>query len=296
MKQCVCQSGPVRRLCSMFCTLVPLCGYPFHENRFIEAEVAHITRSLIPQIYECCERNQDIFSLSKNRRRRCKDLDELGGQPLISQSIVEQAEKWMVDNMGFVSRFYLKTLPKTKLLIDRQKKERQDNVMEVVCALRDNVFYAYCENRALKLDDGKFQEMAKAYKKLMQMGSWRDIGDRQNAKAIKSARALCKQIEVIHLLNIEAFDTIIEAKKGLSATFQSKHPDSTRTAYALQRARKAEMRAMSAENDARRARRMAADATSRASEAEARAAEAESQAWSANRRAQDAERKALFGY
>ncbi len=271
-------------------------AYSSYGDMSIDGAVKQMTAVLLPQIEMSCKRNCDIFSDSENRRKRCKELDELGGQPLITQDIISRSQQWVTDNMGYESRFYLKKVPKTNLLIDRQKKNRQDNVMKVVSALRENVFYAYCQSASLGLKERRFQEMSAEYKKLMQMGYWRDIGDRQNAKAVNAAQELCRQIEHIHLLCIEAFDDIIAVKQNYYAAFLKAHPDSARTAQALQRARKAEARATAAENAAWSAQLSAWAANSRAAEAEGRAMEAEASANAANQKAQEAERKAQFGF
>lgn len=271
-------------------------AFAYREDRSVEAEVKRMTAELYPQIYATCKYNRDLFVTSKNRKQMCKDLDELGGQLIVDQNVLNKAKQWIEVNMSNVSRYYLKEIPKTKLLIDRQKKERQDMVMKVINLLRENVFYAYCQNAALGMKETRFNEIAAEYKKLMQLSAWRDIGERQNSKAGAAAIMLCKQIENIHFICIQAFDEILEQKRVYYALYSKAHLDSARTASALQRARKAEARAVVAENQAWSAQMSASAAQARAAEAEARAEEAEASANAANRRAQDAERKVMFGY
>lgn len=156
--------------------------------------------------------------------------------------------------------------------------------MEVVECLRKVVRYAYCQAEALGVSKDVFEKIATEYKKLMQMRAWRELGDRQNAKILKATKDIRQQLEKIHLLNIEAYDTVLNAKKNRSMQFLQASPATAQTALMRQRVKKAERRAVVAENAARMAQQEAAAARQAAINAEAEALEAQRKADAANRR------------
>ena len=278
----------IKLVCSSAAAFVACCAFAFgYEST--EKKVSHIMGGFKCQITCCCEKNADVIDDDKCRSYKCNELDELGGQPVISAQISAEADKWIADNFSALPKGYLKTIPKTNLLIDRQKKERQDCVLAVVEELRKVIRYAYCQVEAFQLPKDKFKEIASLYKKLMQMSEWRKIGDRQPGVALKAADSLGQMITEIHLINVSIYDQVLVEKQRKHATFANAHPETVQTGLALRRAKNAEARAFAAEMKA-------AEAEEKAQRAEASAAMAASEAWEAQERATAAERKATFGY
>lgn len=89
----------------------------------IEDQVRESMAGLLPQVEKCCEQNGDIFSEDKCRYFQCMELDEVGGQPIITLEIVSLADKWLSTNMSEESKYLIKRLPKSNMLIDIQRKK-----------------------------------------------------------------------------------------------------------------------------------------------------------------------------
>ena len=284
----------IKHLICVVVSLVSFVAFAYYQS--IEDQVSHKMRGMIPQISQCCEDNDDIFNEAKCRSLQCKDIDKLGGQPVVSPAVCSIADKWIENNLSAVSRYYLRTIPKTNLVIDKQKKIRQDSVMEVVDELRKVIRYAYCQTLALQLPEDRFKDIAVAYKKLMRLNAWKELGDRQGAKVLKATDSLGMLLNKIHLINVSIYDMLLVEKQRRYAVFATAHPETAQSALAMQRAKKAEARAACAESEAYHARRSANAANARAAQAEAAAAQAQADAEAANRRANSAEHKAMFGF
>ena len=222
------------KFCVLIVTVIPFLAFAYFRS--LEDLVSYKMGSLMPQIMKCCEKNGEIFEEEKCLSYKCKELDELGGQPLVTDEIAKEADQWIQQNMGTVSRFYLKETPKSNLLGDKKKKERQDMVMDVVEELRKVICYGYSQCSALGLSKDKFLTIASIYKALMQSSAWRDIGDRQQVKVEKSADALSRMLEKIHLVNVSIYASIVKEKKLRYAAFANAHPMTAQTALAIQRA------------------------------------------------------------
>lgn len=182
----------------------------------------------------------------------CKLYDRMGGQPPVSDRMADSAIRWISENMSSPSKFYYEKIPRTDLLIDRQKKSRQDCIMKCLGSIRKQVFYTYCHSLALGQDMSFFDTMAKDYSKLMASKSWRDIGDRQNAVVILHAKRLLKLVETIYSDNLIVFESILKAKKRMySIHTSSRSSNSAQMALILKRIDEAEGTAVAAQNNAR---------------------------------------------
>ena len=258
----------------------------------IDAYVSQQTQALLRKIQLDSEYDEEYASKLQICIKQCNDLDAIGGQPIVLTSHVDNAYKWISDNLSDLPKMYLQKLPKTQLKLDIQKKERQDKVLFVIDALKKKLVYLCSNYEAVGLQMAKLDSIVKSYRVVIKMNAWRDIGDRQPKKVANSVNALCEQIEQMYNVTLALYEDLIFIKKQKHAAFVSTHPAAAQSALVAQKVQNAEIRVKRAEKRAKNAEMQAESARAEAAAARNAAYSAASKAAEANRKADDAVFKA----
>lgn len=229
-------------------------------------------------------------SFPLDEQLQCQDLDELGGQPIITAEVSQGVRSWAEKNFPPTPRYYLSKVPKRGLAQDVLTKQRQDRVLQRLNRLRSAIIDAYCQCVVLNIETSDFDEMKKKYSVIISSRCWKELGARDSAKSLNAGEWLLDKISKKGVEDVKrVYAKVLIAKKARYQHFAAEHPETAQTTAAIQRAKQAELRAKIAEAEALNARQAAVSASATASAAQREAEEANRRAKEANRRAADAQ-------